>query len=107
MRLELAHASVPEVMPQSISGLTLRRANVSRKGGHWQHEDFEVFEGEREIGRIYRVTDRSDSPWFWGVSFQLTGRKSYGHAGSLDDAKAAFKAEYEVRRGNGKSGRPG
>jgi hypothetical protein len=33
--------------------------------------------------------------WFWGVSFQLTGRKSYGNAPTLDDAKAAFKAEYE------------
>jgi hypothetical protein len=29
------------------------------------------------------------------VSFQLTGRKSYGNAGSLDEAKAMFKAEYE------------
>jgi hypothetical protein len=34
--------------------------------------------------------------WFWGVSFQLTGRKSYGHAPSLDAAKAAFRAEYET-----------
>jgi hypothetical protein len=25
----------------------------------------------------------------------LTGRKSYGDASSLDEAKAAFKAEYE------------
>jgi hypothetical protein len=30
------------------------------------------------------------------VSFQLTNRKSYGHAPTLDDAKAAFKAEYEA-----------
>jgi hypothetical protein len=30
------------------------------------------------------------------VSFQLTGRKSYGDAPSLDDAKAAFRAEYEA-----------
>jgi hypothetical protein len=36
--------------------------------------------------------------WFWGVSFQLTGRKSYGHAASLDEAKAAFKAEYKARK---------
>ena len=32
----------------------------------------------------------------WVVSFDLTHRKSYGHAASLDEAKAAFKAEYEV-----------
>jgi hypothetical protein len=58
--------------------LLLRRGNVSR-----------------DVGRIYRVTDQPESPWFWGVSFQLTGRKSYGHAASLDAAKAAFRAEYE------------
>jgi hypothetical protein len=33
------------------------------------------------------------------VSFQLTGRKSYGdQAASLDEAKAAFGAEYEKWR---------
>jgi hypothetical protein len=42
-------------------------------------------------GRIFRQTD---GQWFWGVSFQLTGRKSYGHAPTLDEAKAAFRAEY-------------
>jgi hypothetical protein len=26
--------------------------------------------------------------WFWGVSFHLTGRKTYGHTTSLDPAKA-------------------
>jgi hypothetical protein len=30
------------------------------------------------------------------VSFQLTGPKSYGHAPTLDEAKAAFRAEYEA-----------
>ena len=42
------------------------------------------------------MTDHPDSPWYWGVSFQLTNRKSYGCAESLDAAKAAFKAEYEA-----------
>jgi hypothetical protein len=32
--------------------------------------------------------------WFWGVSFQVTKHKTYGYAPSLDDARAAFKAEY-------------
>jgi hypothetical protein len=54
-----------------------------------------VFDGARDVGRIYRLTDQPDSGWFWDVSFQLTGRKSYGHAPSLDGAKAArSKAEY-------------
>ena len=29
--------------------LVLRRANVSRKGGPWQHDDFDVFDGERDV----------------------------------------------------------
>jgi hypothetical protein len=70
----------------------LRRANVSRKGGHWRAEDYDVFEGERCVGRVF--LDATDT-WFWGVDFQLTHRISYGYARSLDEAKAAFKTEYE------------
>jgi hypothetical protein len=57
-----------------------------------------VFDGDREVGRIYRVNSPDDI-WFWGVSFLLTNRKSYGHAASLDEAKAAFRAEYLARKG--------
>jgi hypothetical protein len=78
--------------------LMLRRANVSRSSGTWQHDDFDVFDGDRKVGRIY-VADRFHDyeRWFWGVSFQLTGRKSYGdQAASLDEAKALFRAEYQT-----------
>jgi hypothetical protein len=75
----------------------LRSANLFRKSGSWQHEDYDVFDGDREIGRIYLVdSDGGNEIWFWGVPFQLTGRKSYGHVGSLKEAKAAFRAEYEA-----------
>jgi hypothetical protein len=43
--------------------LILRRANVSRKGGHWQREDYDVFDGERDVGHIYRV-NAHDEIWF-------------------------------------------
>ena len=77
--------------------LRLRRANGSRKSGVWQHDDFEVFDGERSIGRIFLFNRFHEfERWFWGVSFQLTGRKSYGdQAASLNQAKALFKAEYD------------
>jgi hypothetical protein len=76
--------------------LILRRANVSLKGSHWQHEDYDVFDGDREVGRIYLVNDYDgQESWFWGVSFEVTKRKSYGYAPTLDEAKAAFRAEYE------------
>jgi hypothetical protein len=70
--------------------LTLRRASVSRKGGVWKDDDFDVFDGDRRIGRMHRV-NASTEIWFWG--FDLTGRKSY--AENLNEAKAMFQAEYE------------
>jgi hypothetical protein len=91
--------------PMPDSALILRRANVSRKGGPWQHEDYDVFDGDREIGRIYLVDfEVGQETWFWGVSFQVTKRKSYGYATSLEEAKAAFRAEYLTWIGTRNSG---
>jgi hypothetical protein len=87
----------------SMATLTLRRANVSRKGGDWKDDDFDVFDGDREVGRIYRVNSPNEI-WFWGVSFLLTSRTSYGHAASLDGAKAAFRREYLSWKGTAKDG---
>jgi hypothetical protein len=75
--------------------LTLRRASTLRPSGSWKDEDFDVFNCEQCVGRIYRVTDQPNSLWFWGVSFQVTRRKSYGYESSLDSAEEAFKAAYE------------
>jgi hypothetical protein len=77
-----------------MPALLLRRTSDSRKGGSWQHEDFDVFDGGADVGRVYLVDSNAGTEtWFWGVSFRLTGRKSYGYTPSLDTAKAAFKAE--------------
>jgi hypothetical protein len=66
------------------------------KSGDWNDDDFDVFDGDRDVAHIYRINAATEI-WFWGVSFQLTtGRKSYGRVDSLDDAKAAFRAEYEA-----------
>jgi hypothetical protein len=76
--------------------LVLRRANVSRIGGEWKHEDYDVFDGDRFVGRIYQADNYpGHESWFWGVDFQLTHHISYGYVPSLDEARAAFKAEYE------------
>jgi hypothetical protein len=83
--------------------LVLRRASVSRQGGEWNDDDFDVFDGEREVGRIYRV-NAAHEVWFWGVSFLLTNRTSYGHAPTLDEAKAEFKTEYEAWQRCGRGG---
>ena len=76
--------------------LILRRANVSRQGGEWQHEDCDVFDGDRCVGRVFLDANKT---WFWGVDFQITGRKSYGHAATLEQAKAAFRKEYIAWKG--------
>jgi hypothetical protein len=75
-----------------MTTLILRRASVSRRSGEWQH--FDVFDGDRDVGRIY-CADASSEVWFWDVKFMLTRRRCYGKAKSLDEAKAMFKAEYE------------
>jgi hypothetical protein len=79
------------------NSLILRRAIVPHRGGSWQDDDFDVFDGERRIGRIHRVNAPAEI-WFWAVRFKLTGRKSYGNAETLDKAKAMFRAEYERLR---------
>jgi hypothetical protein len=40
--------------------LALRHAAISRKGGTWKDEDYDVFDGERCGGRIYQVNDYPD-----------------------------------------------
>jgi hypothetical protein len=76
--------TVPLLMP-----LVLRRAQ-----GYWYPHDYDVLDDGRKVGRIYRINAASEI-WWWGVSFQLTGRKSYGDAPTRDAAIAAFRAEYE------------
>jgi hypothetical protein len=49
---------------------------------------YDVFDGDRNVSNAGRET------WFWGVSFQLTGRQSYGHVVSLEEAKVASRVEY-------------
>jgi hypothetical protein len=47
--------------------LILRGANFSRISGEWQHEDYDVFDGDREIGRIYLLDGHhDDETWFLG-----------------------------------------
>jgi hypothetical protein len=80
--------------------LILRRADASRISGSWQHEDCDMFDSDREVGRIHLVDFRvGQKTWFWGVSFELTARKSYVHVASLDEAKAAFRVEYVAWNG--------
>ena len=80
-----------------MSALLLRRASLSRQGGSWSEDDFDVFEGARVIGRIYRVVGTSER-WFWGIDYFLAGgRAIYDHASSREAAMTAFRAAWERR----------
>jgi hypothetical protein len=56
---------------------TLRRTNATPNCGYWQPDDFDVFDGDREVGRIYGV-NRPDEIWSWGIGFLLTTAKATG-----------------------------
>jgi hypothetical protein len=49
--------------------LVLRRASISRLSGTWSEHDYDVFDGDRNVGRVYRLDDRPGSVGFWGVGF--------------------------------------
>ena len=81
----------------------LRRANVSRKGGTWRTKTTTCTMASATSGASIALTIGQTVLGSGGVSFHITGRKSYGRAGSLEEAEAEFRAEYEKwRRETGK-----
>jgi hypothetical protein len=56
------------VSNQEPMQLVLRHANVSRKGGHWNDDDFDVFAGDQDVGRILRLIMRRDES---GASYTI------------------------------------
>ena len=60
-------------------------------------DDWSVLDADRrEIGRIMLHPQAPpDRPWFWTVTARVPQHATEkGYAGSLDDAKAAFKAAW-------------
>lgn len=79
-----------------MSALRLLPANVSRPGGPWSSDDFDVVlvDTGKKVGRIFRQTVAPGNPneWFWGLDFfEAKGRRPfYGGAESKEAAKKAF-----------------
>jgi len=64
-----------------------------------------MLDGDRVAGRVHLDGSRAGrEARFWSVSIQLNGRKSYGRAPTLDEAKDAFKAEHETWKGTERNG---
>jgi hypothetical protein len=95
--LEVAVTALQTVMSPN---LFLKRAKFSRPSGQWQDEDYDVLADGKAVGRIYEDADLSTPPdlrWFWSVTeiVPAVPNGTYGHAATLDEAKAKFRAAWE------------
>jgi len=82
-----------------MSRLVLKRASASRPSGQWS-DDYDVLADGKAVGRIYEkggVGSPPDMRWFWSVTeiVPAVPNGTYGHAATLDEAKAKFRAAWE------------
>jgi hypothetical protein len=78
--------------------LHTRPRSVQDAAAMWREDDFDVVDGDRTVGRIYKL-DPAKSDWLWGIlpEEMPPGRRALGRAHSYEDAKAAFWAAWQSR----------
>jgi hypothetical protein len=73
--------------------LVLRHAS-KRSSGTWGPDDYDVFAGDWDIGRIFkpRAGVPEVHPWMWTITAAVVmpALPSHGFSASLDEAKARF-----------------
>jgi hypothetical protein len=78
--------------------LILKRASKHRPGGPWSDDDYDVFDGDRHIGRIMWTHAASrDTPCFWTIAARVPNSMyDRGYAASREQATANFKARWDA-----------
>ena len=76
--------------------LILKSASKSRSSGEWSADDYDVFEGERHIGRImWTHAAPEDRRWFWTITVRVPqSMYDRGYAASREEAMAEFKTRW-------------
>jgi hypothetical protein len=91
-------------MPENSPLMRLVRASKSRQSGEWSADDYDVFHGDRHIGRIFLHPQApAGRPWFWSIMVGEAKSSIFnkGYAASREQAMADFKTQWIKRRING------
>ena len=73
--------------------LILKRGNLSRRGGQWRDDDFDVLENGVVVGRIFCLdaVGPQGRPWMWASGHNGDIRRAaHGHEPTREAATAAF-----------------
>ena len=74
--------------------LILKRASKSRPTGKWFDDDYDVFDGDRHVGRIMLHPQAPEGEhWFWTITARVPNTMhDRGYVASREEARADFKA---------------
>jgi hypothetical protein len=74
--------------------LTLIRASKN-SDGEWSADDYDVFDGNRPVGRIALTPQAPPGePWFWVITVRPESTQNRGYAVSRDQALREFQARW-------------